>query len=171
MQVINGVEYTGIHLTFDKMGVFLSFGDDRPLFTIGDTAVNISKEQAITIAIENLKFYSYDMPDGSIVKDFKVSKENIEAILVTVPVDYELRPYWDIRMLLDEVYPGNVHGITAFIDANTGEVISYSNMAFGGIYDDSGIYTSSNTLIICIAIIAVIAITTTGILLTKKSRK
>lgn len=153
MQVINGVEYTGIHLTFDKIGVFLSFGDDRPLFTIGDTAVNISKEQAITIAIENLKFYSYDMPDGSIVKDFKVSKENIEAILVTVPVDYELRPYWDIRMLLDEAYPGNVHGITAFIDANTGEVISYSNMAFGGIYDDSVASTpSSNTLIICIVL-------------------
>jgi hypothetical protein len=136
-QIINGVEsLIGTSLVFDTDGNFISLGDSRALYTIGDTSINISKEQAIDTALENLKSYSYNMSDGMIVKDFNVSRKNIVATLVTASVDYELRPYWDVRMMLDEVYPGNVQGITAFIWANTGEVISYSNMAFGGA-DDS----------------------------------
>jgi hypothetical protein len=137
-QMINGVESRiGTSLVFDTDGNFISLGDSRALYTTGDMSINISKEQAIDIALENLKSYSYDMYDGVVVKDFKVSRENIVATLVTASVDYELRPYWDIRMALDEVYPGNVHGITAFIWADTGEVISYSNMAFGGTNDSN----------------------------------
>jgi hypothetical protein len=121
------------------------------------------------------------MPDGSVVKDFKVSRENITAKLATGPVDYELRPYWDIRMILDEIYPGNVHGITVYIWADTGEIIEYSNMAYGGIIDPDGTNPTdsttapppnSNTLIMGVAIAAVIAVAAvTGILTAKKKRK
>jgi len=147
IQIINGIESRiGTSLAFDTDGNFVSLSDSRALYTIGDTSINISKEKAIDIALENLKSYSYDMYDGVVIKDFKVSRENIEATLITASVDYELRPYWDIRMILDEVYPGNVHGITAFIWANTGEVISYSNMAFGGSVDlDDNNLTDSKT--------------------------
>ena len=171
--MINGAGYGSLELTVDENCFISAMCDTRLLYTIGDTSVNISEKQAIDIALENLKFYSYAMPDGSIVKDFKVHRDNIVATLFTSSVDYELRPYWDIRMILDEVYPGNVHGITAFIDANTGEVISYSNMAYGGVYDDSTVpnTSNSNTLIIGIAIVAVIAAVTTGILITKKKQK
>jgi hypothetical protein len=112
--------------------------DTRALYTVSDASVKFSKEQAIDIAIEGLKYYSYELPDGSIVKDFKVSKDNVVATLETYKFDYELRPYWDVRMLLDEVYPGNVFALSAFIWANTGEIIEYSNMASGGIdYPDN----------------------------------
>jgi hypothetical protein len=177
-QMINGVESRiGTSLEFYMDGTFRSLGDSRALYTLGDTSINISEEQAIDIALENLKSYSYDMYDGVVVKDFKVSRENIVATLVTASVDYELRPYWDIRMALDEVYPGNVQGITAFIWANTGEVISYSNMAFGGTVDsdnnnptDSETASPNSTLAIVIATVMVAAIAVAALVLVTKKR-
>ncbi len=82
-QIINNIEYPGISLEFDKDGNFLSIYDTRALYKIGDTSVNISLEQAVDIAIENLKSYSYEMPDGSIVKDFKVNKD---TATITMPM-------------------------------------------------------------------------------------
>ncbi len=179
VQVINSVEYPGISLEFDKEGNFLSIYDTRALYKIGDTSVNISLEQAVDIAIENLKSYSYAMPDGSIVKDFKVSKDAVMVSLEVSPIDYvnyELRPYYDVRLYLDEVYPGNVFGITAFIWANNGEIISYSNMASGGIdnldnTNTTALTSNSNTLILGISIVAIMAVAATGILVAKKRSK
>ncbi|XHH09187.1 MAG: hypothetical protein ACFCUE_00780 [Candidatus Bathyarchaeia archaeon] len=131
-QIINGAEYSSLSLTFDKDGNFMMMNDARTVFIIVDSSINVSEEQAIDIALENLQFYSYKMPDGSVVKDFKVSRDGSIATMVTFTGDYELRPYWKVEMFLDETAPGNVFGITAFIWANTGEIISYSNMAAGG---------------------------------------
>ena len=175
---VNGADYTALEIGVNTNGAVISVYDTRALYTIGDTSINISKEQAIDIALENLKDYSYDMFDGVVVSDFKVSRDNIVATLVTGPVDYELRPYWDLRMMLDEVYPGGVQGITAFIGANKGEVISYSNMAFGGDYTDNTNYTDSEptspnytlTAVMVAVIVAAIAVVTIG-LMTKRKRK
>jgi hypothetical protein len=172
--VVNGADYNLFDVAFDKEGNFITMGDSREVFTIGDTSVNISLEQAIAIALENLQFYSYEMSDGSVVKDFKVSKDGVIAKLVTYSGSYELRPYWDIRMFLDEVATGNVFGITVFIWANTGEIISYSNMADGGVSgtDNTTASTSnSNRLIAGVSIVAIIAVATTGILMVKKKQK
>ncbi|MDR0373146.1 MAG: hypothetical protein LBI79_06275 [Nitrososphaerota archaeon] len=175
---VNGAGYTALEISVNTKGVVISVYDTRALYKIGDTSINISKEKAIDIALENLKSYSYDMPDGSVVKDFKVSKGNIVATLVTGPVGYELRPYWDIRLILDEVYPGNVQGITAFIWANTGEVISYSNMAFGSDSTGDTNYTGSEpnspnyTLmaVAATAIIAAVALMTVGLMIKRKHK-
>ncbi len=181
--VINGADYPiGVGLTFDKDGTFMDMGDSRTLYTLGDTSINVSLEQAIDIAIEHLQSYSYEMPDGSIVKDFKVNKNTVMAELVVGPVDfvdYVLRPYWDVRLYLDEPAPGSVFGITVFIWANTGEIISYGNMASGGINypnntnhaNNTATPPNSNTLIVGIVIVAVIAVVTAGILVTKKKQK
>jgi hypothetical protein len=37
------------------------------------------------------------MPDGSVVKDFKVSRDGVIATMGTYTVFYELRPYWDVE--------------------------------------------------------------------------
>jgi hypothetical protein len=136
VQVINGAEYPSFELTFDKdKSLFLSVDDSRTLYTIGDTSINISKEQAMDIALENLKQYSYEMSNGSIVSDLKASKANVVAKLwVWPPIDYEFKPYWDVRTYLDEVYPGSVFCIATFIWANNGEIISYGN---SGPFDSS----------------------------------
>jgi len=173
-QVINGADYDLFDVAFDKEGNFITMGDSRVVFTIGDTSVNISQEQAIDIALKNLQFYSYEMSDGSVVKDFKISRDGVIAKLVTYSGSYELRPYWDVRMFLEEVATGNVFGITVFIWANTGEIISYSNMADGGVSNTDNPTTptpNSNMLIIDIAIVAIIVIATTGILMAKKKQK
>jgi hypothetical protein len=118
------------------------------------------------------------MPDGSVVKDFKVSKDAAVATLVTYSGAYELRPYWDVRMFLDEMAPGGVFGITAFIWANTGDVISYSNMATGGtVYPDSYNPTgseliSSNYALMAVmtTVIVVVAVLAVGLAVTKKRK-
>jgi len=182
VQVINGVEYPAISLAVDSEGNFLSVSDTRNLYTIGDTSINVSMEQAVDLAIEGLKSYSYEMPDGSIVKDFKVSKDAVMVSLETGPIDYVnyvLGPYYDVRLYLDEVYPGNVFGITVFLWANTGKIISISNMASGGIgysditapTDNATVSTpNSNMLIIGATAGAIIAILATSILIAKKKR-
>ncbi len=181
--IINNAAYTKLDITFYDTYLLRSVIDTRKLYTIGDTSINVSMEKAIDIALEGLKSYSYEMPDGSIVSNFKVSKENVSATLETAPFDYELRPYWDVRMLLDEVYPGNIFALSAFIFANTGEIIEYGNMGMGGIYYDNTADGANltdnaaspapnlNMLIVGIAIVAVITVVTTGILITKKKQK
>ena len=178
-QVINGADYNLFDVTFDKERNFVTMGDSREVFIIGDTSVNISEEQAIEIALEKLQFYSYEMPDGSVVKDFKVSRDAVVATLVTYSGAYELRPYWDVRMFLDEMSPGGVLGITAFIWANTGEVISYSNMATGGtVYPDNynptdSEQTSSNYTLMAVmatVIVAVIAVVAIGLMAKKRCK-
>ncbi len=135
---VNGADYTLLQVGFLKDGSFESFSDNRAVYTIVDTSVNISREQAIEIALGNLSSYSYEMPDHSFVRDFNVTTAKIMAELAISRANYELRPYWDIRMPLNQTYPGSVQGITVFIWANTGDIISYGNIAFGGInYNDN----------------------------------
>ncbi|MDR2719500.1 MAG: hypothetical protein LBC03_01680 [Nitrososphaerota archaeon] len=182
--MINGAAYTYLDLTFDsKTNFLLSVIDSRAIYTIGDTSINISKEQAINIALEYLQFYSYEMPDGSIIKDIKASKDNAIATLETARFDYEFRPYWDVRMLLDEVYPGNVFALSAFIWANNGEIIEFGNMATGGIiYPDevnvsdgtsvSDVVPPDNTLLFAfVAVVAVVVAALAVGLAVKKKRK
>jgi hypothetical protein len=177
VQVINGADYSALDVTFDKRdGAVIYLIDVRTLYAIGDTSVNVSEEQAIALALEGLRSYSYDMPDGSVVKDFKVSKDGIVATLVTAPINYELRPYWDIRRYLDEVYPGSVFGVTVFLWANTGEIASIPNMASGGInYPDTtnaSDTVSYNRLVFALAAVAAVAVVALAVgLVVKKKRK
>ncbi|MCW4017120.1 MAG: hypothetical protein NWF00_00315 [Candidatus Bathyarchaeota archaeon] len=189
---VNGADYTTLQIGFQDNGIFDSFRDTRDVYTIGDTSVNISKEQVINIALKNLSTYSYLMPDQSVVRDFNVTEDYITAELATTFVDSELRPYWDIRMPLNQTYPGSVHGITAFVWANTGEIISYSNIAYGGIdyADNSSIdatpspeaadFTSSpaelasstiDSGFALIVVLAAIGVAITSVVIIKKKKK
>ena len=179
VQVINGVEYPSLELTFDKdKCLFLQIADDRVLYTISDTAINISKEQAIDIALENLAQYSYEMSDGSIVSDLKASKDNAVAKLTVSRSNYEFRPLWDVRIFLDEEYPGNVFCIATFIWVNNGEIISYGPSGpFGG-SDYEGYKTPSTSLdntlkaaFVVITLTTAIAASIIGWLVIKKKRK
>ncbi|MCW4010472.1 MAG: hypothetical protein NWF05_07615 [Candidatus Bathyarchaeota archaeon] len=130
---VNGADYTSLQLILQKDGTLRSFRDERVVYTIGDTSINISREQAIEIALKNLSTYSYEMPDHTVIRDFNVTEDQIITKLATTSVNSVLRPYWDIRMPLNQTYPGSVKGITAFIWANTGDIITYGNVAFGGV--------------------------------------
>lgn len=168
--IINGAAYDFLDFTFDENNLLLSIVDTRALYTVGDGSVNVSEEQAVSIVMENLKYYSYELSDGSVVKGFKSPDEKVAVAieLKTIPVNYELRPYWDVRIFLNQVAPGNVFAISAFVWADTGEIISYGNMATGGTYvdvDDSNLVfydvldvSRGNVLMIIIVAVIIVGV-------------
>ena len=129
----NGAEYTSLKFSFEN-GNLHSILDNRKVFTIGDTSINISSEQAIKIALDHLPSYSYEMPDHTWITNFNVTEDKITTAIETAFVNYpEMRPYWHVALPLNQTYPGSVQGIAVFIWANSGEIISCSNIAYGGI--------------------------------------
>ncbi|MCL2134131.1 MAG: hypothetical protein FWH37_01030 [Candidatus Bathyarchaeota archaeon] len=172
---VSGVDYNVLELIVEEDGFVSYLIDTWVLYTVGDTSINVSREQAIDIAIENMYLYAYDMYDGEVVKDFKVHRDNVVTQLYSAPKDvaYELRPYWKVELILDEVYSGNVFGISVFIWAGTGEVISWGNMASGGVYDIednsfSDVGSPDNTWVIVAIVVVVFMALVIGVLFKKR---
>ncbi|HEX9861674.1 MAG TPA: hypothetical protein VGB11_00145 [Candidatus Bathyarchaeia archaeon] len=129
---VNGAEYTKLGVEFQN-GIFSSLYDTRSVYSIGDTTVNISREQAIDIAMKYSETYSYAMPSGSQVSGFNITEDRSTAKLVTYPINSTvLRPYWHVELYLNQTYPGYVEGLTIYVWANSGEVFLCSNIAYGG---------------------------------------
>src|SRR5208283_2972449 len=59
----NGVDYTG--LTVFMSSSYVDFSDSRVFEKIGDTTINVSEEQAVDIAKNYLKTYSYNATLGN----------------------------------------------------------------------------------------------------------
>jgi hypothetical protein len=117
-----------------KNGFLNRFFDSWSLYPIGSTAVNLSKQQAEEIAMQNAKAYSWAIGSGSekrVINNFTVTKPMVEQ-LVFCPVGsgpnarssypLTLYPMWSIGVGLDKFYPGNVYGIYVDIWADTGQV-------------------------------------------------
>ncbi len=137
--IVNGAEYNSLQVGFQtKTLVFDVLLDTRALYSVGDTTVNVSSDQAIDIAVKHSESYSYAMPDGSQISGFNITKDKTTTELLTTTLNTtELRPYWMVRMYLNQTYPGSVIGLTVFIWANNGEVFDCSNIAVGGAEDGS----------------------------------
>jgi hypothetical protein len=119
--IFNGADYTFLMFGFTK-GIFSSFSDTSARFTVGDTSVNISKEQAVDIAMKAIQSFSYDMPGGWEVSDFNVTNNYAYLRSDTQPYSTVLQASWVVDLYLNQTYPGSVHGLTVCIWANTGEV-------------------------------------------------
>ena len=127
----NGTDYTGISFAF-RNGQFYSFRDDRNLWTIGNTNVNISQSQAISIAQQYVQNYFYTLDDGTLVKGFNVI--SIQADLNTYPRDNSttIFPYWRLQLNLGAIYPGNVYALSIGIWADSGTVFLAQPIGSGG---------------------------------------
>lgn len=188
IQLENGVGYTSLQVSYQN-GDLYSIRDDRKVYTIGDTSINISSEQAIKIALEYLQSYSYEMPDHTWITDFNVTEDKITTAIETASVNYpEMRPYWYITLPLNQTYPGSVQGIAVYIWANSGEILSCSNIAYGGVeYPDDTLKdeststveidqpenhtTTPDTIIVVGLTVAIIGIVTVSATLLKKRKK
>lgn len=127
----NGAEYNGISVDF-KDGDFYSFSDDRSYYKIGGTNVDVTKEEAVNIALKGIEDFSWIVA-GEEVKDFRIVEEDIRAELLTRSREpLELYPYWLVSLPLDEIYPGNVNCITVTLWADTSEIIDCHPTGFGG---------------------------------------
>ena len=112
-----------VELIFDNYGFLQSLSDDWTLYKAGSTEVNIPKEEAINIAIEYAKNYSWTV-NGEVINNFTLDEGAVSADLW--PHSREeplvLIPYWYVEIYLDRVYPDRVERLAVGLWADTGEV-------------------------------------------------
>ena len=129
----NGIDYQGkgVRLTFDN-GVLEMFNDGFFLFNVGSTEVNISEEEAINIAINGAKDFSWTV-GGVEIKDFIILEETVSVELWPHMRDKPaaLIPYWYVTFKLDKTYPGNINSLGIGIWADTGEISAFTTISAG----------------------------------------
>jgi DNA-binding transcriptional ArsR family regulator len=110
-------------LIFDQYGFLQSLSDDWSLFRAGSTEVNISQKEAITIAIEYAKNYSWTV-NGETINNFTLAEGSASAELWPHAREDALAliPYWYVTIPLDRVYPDRVDRLAVGLWADTGEV-------------------------------------------------
>jgi hypothetical protein len=121
----NNIAYQskGVILSFDN-GVLEELADGWSLYHVGSTVVNISEDEAINIAKDYAKDYSWTV-GGVKVTDFTIQEEPVSVTLLPHIRDEPsaLIPYWYVTLHLDKVYPGDVNRIAVGLWADTGEVV------------------------------------------------
>ena len=119
----NNIDFAAksLQIVFEN-GILTSMSDDWPLYSIGSTQVNISQEQALQIARDAAKTFTFNA-SGVQVSNFGVLQEPVSAVFFPHPrSNLSLFPYWYITLYLDKAYPGGVNSIAVGIWADTGEV-------------------------------------------------
>lgn len=179
VNTFNGADYTGLGVRFIN-GTFAAFSQDRSYFKIGGTDVNLSKEEAIALALLHAKDLSWELPDGTKVTDFTIVEDKIGAALLTQPREpLMLYPYWLVILPLDKMYPGFITQIMFQVYADTGEVITCTPLGQGGDVpldvspspqQDGEPVPSMDPLIVIIAVTTAIVIAV-AIVAFKKKRK
>lgn len=137
-------------ITFWKKTVSISFTpstlifvDTWNLYRIGNAVLAFSGEDAVRIAKEAVKNYTYTAADYEgktvVVGSFKVLDKPLYVDLGTDCRGdyYTLYPFWEVYLCLDTMYLGGVTALRVQIWADTGEVI--------GIYPTGGLAAPSST--------------------------
>lgn len=138
----NDVDYTGLSLTFGS-GSAIYFDDSRAYDTIGDTIINISKEQAIAIAEDYVRFnYSYvhDFGNGTKLTGSGLNVTGVGIVQLGTRVfnpndnvtilNQTLSPYWYIQVNVNNLPAPGLKGVIVQVSANDGTVVS--PILFGG---------------------------------------
>lgn len=181
--MLNGADYSRLKIVFQD-GQFCRFYDDRSFYKLGSSEVNISKEEAIDIALKHVESFSYTYKNQKIT----LTSENIDKNLISTQPNFLNKtipmvkyPCWIVNLGLDDLYPGDIAFIKVMIWADTGEVISAEALGYGFPYPAStpavapnGTQPTSNdsvpwTMYIVVACVAV-AISTVLLALALKKR-
>lgn len=131
--MLNGADYSRLKIVFQD-GQFYRFCDDRGFYKLGSSEVNISKEEAIDIALKQIESFSYTYK-GQIVT---LTSKNIDENLISIQPNFLNKtepmvkyPCWVLNLGLDDLYPGDISFIKVMIWADTGEVLSREAMGYG----------------------------------------
>ena len=128
MYTENGVDFSPkcVSLTFMNNNL-MDFIDDYYLFTVGSTTVNVSIDQAIQLATNAVKSYSWTA-NGTTVSNFTVLSEPVSVVFhPNTKNGLALYPQWTVTLDLNKVYPGGVNSITIEIWADTGDIAQIQN--------------------------------------------
>ncbi len=140
--VFNGVEATSkcVALNFEQ-GFLKYFIDSWSFWTIGNTDLNVSEEEAIEIAMNAAENYSWNLSSGTTVTEFNiVGVSETKLSIGNYPTKNESRggdpltlyPGWRVKLYFDKLYPGQVYGLDIGIWADTGEVNAISTLLYLG---------------------------------------
>lgn len=132
---VNGVDAAMkcVSISFED-GFLKHFIDTWNLHKIGNTNIGISEDQAIQIALESAKTYSWDVKienETFNINNFKLNGTAFtklvfcDSLNADNPRDTDVLtifPMWRIGISLDKVYPGNVYGISVDVWADNKQV-------------------------------------------------
>ena len=136
----NGADYTGLSIFRGSSN--LDFSDNRVYERIGDTSINISKEQAISIAKNYLKTYivnaTFANGSSTSVSDLNVTGVKGAILQTTVRGNSTLYPEWNVQLNVSNMPARGLQGVGVWIWANDGQVIGayqYTNDDFSSLID------------------------------------
>jgi len=132
VHIFNGCDYLAIDLSF-RDGVFSGLIDYRQLYSIGDTAVNVSMKEAREIALKCVENYSYYLGGDIWISDFDVMGTSATLISQEARArsePYVLYPCWVVKVFFAKTYPGSVDGLIVWIWADSGEVLGTSHFKY-----------------------------------------
>jgi hypothetical protein len=120
----NGVDFSAksLRFLFDNR-VLKEVTDGWFLFSPGSTEVDVTKEEAIRIAKDYVKGFSWEY-QGTVISNFVVVDDPVTAEFAPHPREEPLKliPFWFVTLYLDKVYPGEVNRIGVGLWGDTGEV-------------------------------------------------
>jgi hypothetical protein len=131
----NNVEYTGVALTVYGTGAVI-FDDSRNFLTIGDTSINISQDQAIKLAENYVRNYSYTptLSNGTKITMSNLNVTGVGSVALgtrtynpndNITSDNSvLSPYWHIEVEVSNMDPSGLSGVGVQVSANDGTVVS-----------------------------------------------
>jgi DNA-binding transcriptional ArsR family regulator len=121
----NGVDYVGKTLKITVQNhIITGFDDQWSLYSLGTTQLNVTRDQAIQIARNATKNFTWTI-NGTEIGNFTVLDNPVAAEFYphTRPDNsVVLYPYWYVTLHLDRTYTGGVIGIAVGVWADTGEV-------------------------------------------------
>jgi len=124
MYTQNGIDYQakGVMMTFQN-NILVTMTDGYFLFTVGNTELTISQEQAITMAKDYVQTLTWDF-NGTKYTGFSVLDNPVSVQMVPHPRGNSvvLIPYWYVVLGLGRVYPGAVNEVTVGIFADNGQI-------------------------------------------------
>jgi hypothetical protein len=125
LYVENDVDFApkSLRLVFENQ-ILRELLDGWFLFSIGNTEVNITPDQAISIARNAAPSFTWNN-NGVEVGNFTVLQDPVSVAFHPSPkTDLALVPYWFVTLYLDKTYPGGVNRLGVGVWADTGQVDS-----------------------------------------------
>jgi len=122
MYTENGVDFSPKSLSLEfANGDLTKLTDGWYLFTVGSTTINISADEAETLARNALKGYSWNVNDTT-VSNFTVLIEPSVIFHPSTKNGLALYPQYTVTFRLDKVYPGGTNTLMVQVWADNGDI-------------------------------------------------
>jgi hypothetical protein len=184
----NGATGPGFSFEFYK-GILVSLDDHESTFTIGSASVKVDQINAINIAVDRLKNFTWSISSGPAkaenVTKFTLLTDNAAATLsMQVREDLTtLYPMWRVEIPVDQIYvgdkmwSGSPTSIAVGIWADTGVINYCQELSYGGssqsIQTDTQSDNSAGWLYLALmagAVVAATLIVVTSVVLKKRTK-